>query len=488
VADFEGFAGADLLQSVEHGEGGIGGSGEDFEDLKLAVGEEDTIGKRAAGVDGYAQVDPLSSCSITASPAGCRILELYTKGADLNEIYGWLGEATREQKSTLLAASLGWMLDSMDVMLYALVLGQVQREMHLSAAMSGAMMSVTLIAAAVGGIGFGWFADRCGRVRALTISVLVYSVATALCGFSHTAAEFMGCRVLLGLGMGGEWASGAALVAETWPGRHRGKALALMQSSWAVGYALGAAIVALVMPHFGWRAVFFVGVAPALIALWLRRRLREPEVWRRERTQQVRVGELFRGSFGRSMLVCATMNAATLFAWWGLFTWVPRFLSMPVAEGGRGLSIVNTSVWTIVMQTGTFLGYVVFGYLADRFSRKYTYIGYLVIASLSVPLFAFVRNPNALLLIGPLVGFFGTGYFSGFAIIASELFPTWLRGSAMGFVYNIGRVVSAASPYLIGRVSEHAGLNYALCLTSAAFLLAALIATALRLPATPESV
>ena len=135
----------------------------------------------------------------------------------MNPLYGWLAEASREQKRTLLAASLGWMLDSMDVMLYALVLGQVQREMHLSAAMSGAMMSATLIAAAIGGIGFGWFADRFGRVRALTFSVLVYSVATALCGLTQTPAQLMLCRVLLGLGMGGEWASGAALVAETWP-------------------------------------------------------------------------------------------------------------------------------------------------------------------------------------------------------------------------------------------------------------------------------
>jgi MFS family permease len=397
-------------------------------------------------------------------------------------MYGWLVEASAEQKRTLLAASLGWMLDSMDVMLYALVLGQVQQAMHLSAAMSGIMMSATLVSAAVGGIGFGWFADRYGRARALTWSVLVYSIATGLCGLTNTAAELMLCRILLGLGMGGEWASGAALVAETWPAHHRAKALALVQSSWAVGYALGAGVVAVVMPRFGWRAVFFVGVIPALITLWLRRGLREPEAWRSERTTHVPVGRLFRGAFGYSMLVCATMNAATLFAWWGLFTWVPRFLSMPVAEGGRGLSIVQTSGWTIVMQVGTFLGYVSFGYIADRFSRKYTYIGYLLIAALLVPLFAFVRSPGALLLIGPLVGFFGTGYFSGFSVITSELFPISLRGSAMGFVYNSGRLVSATAPYLIGSVSEHAGMSYALCTTSAAFLLAAFIATALRLP------
>lgn len=397
-------------------------------------------------------------------------------------MFGWLAEATPEQRRTLTAACLGWMLDSMDVMLYALVLGQVQQEMHLTAAASGAMMSVTLVAAAVGGIGFGWYADRRGRTRALSASILVYSVMTALCGLTHTAMELMACRLVLGLGMGGEWAAGVALVAETWPARHRGKALAVVQSSWAVGYALGAAVVAVVMPRFGWRAVFLVGVAPALVTLWLQRRLKEPEVWRRERTERPRIGTLFRGSMGRSVLVCATMNAATLFAWWGLFTWVPRFLSMPVARGGRGLSITETSGWTIVMEVGSFLGYVTFGYLADRFGAKRTYIGFLLAAAGLVPLYAFVRSPAALLVIGPLIGFFGTGYFSGFSVIASELFPTAVRGSAMGFVYNIGRVLSAAAPYLIGGMSERWGLGAALSTTAVAFLAAAVIATALRLP------
>lgn len=400
----------------------------------------------------------------------------------MNEIYGWLTEASREQKRTLLGAGLGWMLDSMDVMLYALVLGPVQREMHLSAGTSGALMSVTLVSAAVGGIWFGWFADRAGRVRALSTSVLIYSVATALCGFTHTAMELMLCRLVLGLGMGGEWASGAALVAETWPARHRAKALALVQSSWAIGYALGAALVALILPHFGWRAVFFAGVAPALIAFWVQRKLHEPGAWRKQKAPTVAVGQLFRGSLGRSTLICTTMNAATLFAWWGLFTWVPRFLSMPKAQGGRGLNIVMTSEWTIVMQIGTFLGYISFGYIADRVSHKHTYIGYLVVAAALVPVFAFAGSTNSLLILGPLVGFFGTGYFSGFAVITSELFPTALRGSAMGFSYNLGRILSAAAPWVIGRVSEQAGLAAALCLTSGGFLVAAVIAMRLRLP------
>ena len=405
----------------------------------------------------------------------------------MGSIYGWLTQASNEQKRTLVAASLGWMLDSMDIMLYTLVLGEVQKELRLSSAMAGAMMSVTLVSAAFGGIAFGWFADRAGRRRALMFSVLLYSVFTAACGFAHSAAELMIFRILLGLGMGGEWASGAAIVSETWPAEHRGKALALVQSSWAVGYALGAFIVALVMPRFGWRPVFFVGIIPALLALWLRRKLREPEVWLSEQATRSHrdpghLGRLFRGKLGFSILVCTTMNAATLFAYWGLFTWMPRFLSAPIADGGRGLSIVKTSTWTIAIQAGTFLGCVAFGFLADRFSPKHIYIGYLTIATVLVPLFALVRNPIALLLIGPLVGFFGTGYYSGFSIITSEIFPTALRGFAMGIAYNAGRVLSAAAPYIVGRISERTGLSSALTITSGGFLLAALIATSLRLP------
>ena len=392
----------------------------------------------------------------------------------------FLTTATAPQRRALLAASLGWMLDSMDVMLYAMVLPFVARDLHLTSALSGAMMSTTLLAAAVGGIFFGWFADRLGRTRALNLSLLIYSLATAACGLTHTALALATFRILLGLGMGGEWASGAALVAETFPAATRGKALAFVQSFWAIGYALGAALTALILPRYGWRAVFFAGVLPALLTLWIRRSVHEPALFQRERQSNPCPLQLFRAPLAHPTLICATMNAATLFAWWGLFTWTPRFLSLPIAQGGHGLSIVNTSAWTIVMQCGTFAGYLSFGTLAARFGTKRTYIAYLLTAAAAVPIFAAVANPWLLLIIGPIVGFFGTGYFSGFAIIAADLFPTPLRATAMGFVYNIGRIASAAAPYLIGLISEHHGLPAALLLTSAAFLLAALIATALH--------
>ncbi|HEY9126474.1 MAG TPA: MFS transporter [Acidobacteriaceae bacterium] len=402
----------------------------------------------------------------------------------MNAVYGWLAEASPSQRRILIAAALGWMLDSMDVMLYALVLGPLQRAMHMSPAVSGAMVSVTLISGAVGGILFGSLADRYGRTRALTWSISVYSIFTALCGLTQTPLQLFFCRLILGLGMGGEWASGAALVAESWPQQHRNKALALVQSAWAVGYGVGAAIVAIVLPHFGWRAVFFTGLLPAFITLWIRRSLHEPE--RPQHTSQTAAlsrSELF-ARLRRPLLICAAMNAATLFGWWGLFTWVPHFLSQPISAGGRGLSIIQTSGFTIAMQTGAFFGYVLFGYIADRFQPKATYIAYLIAATILTPVFALVPDSRTLLFLGPLVGFFGTGYFSGFSILSSSQFPASIRASAMGFAYNIGRIASAGAPYLVGWLSQTAGLSYALAATAAAFAIAACIATTL----TPNSV
>jgi len=392
----------------------------------------------------------------------------------------WLQQASAMQRRVLLAASLGWMLDSMDVMLYALVVPGVKADLHLTSAAAGLIMSATLVCAAIGGILFGVFADRFGRTRALITSILIYCVFTGLCGLVQTGTQLAICRMLLGFGMGGEWASGAALVAETWPDEHRGKALAFMQSSWAIGYAAGAAIVALVSPHFGWRGVFFAGLLPAVFAIWIRSKVSEPERWTKianAAASAARFTQIFRGRNGRRLAIATVVNAATLFAWWGLFFWVPSYLSLPAAQGGRGLSIVQTSTWTILMQVGTFLGYVSYGFLADRLGRKWVYIGFLFMAAIVVQFYAHATSATELLWLGPVVGFWGTGYFSGFAVIASELFPTAIRGTAMGFAYNTGRIVSAAAPLLVGQASDRRGMASALGITSISFLGAALLAT-----------
>src|SRR5262249_44151488 len=156
-------------------------------------------------------------------------------------------------------------------------------------------------------------------------------------------------------------------------------------------------------------------------------------------------------------LIASLVNAATLFAWWGLFFWVPSYLSLPASQGGRGLSIVQTSTWTILMQIGTFIGYVSYGFLADRLGRKWVYVAFLFIASIMVRLQAHAPTATELLWLGPLVGFWETGYFSGFAVIPSELFPTAIRGTAMGFAYNVGRIASAAAPLLVGKASDQHG-------------------------------
>jgi MFS family permease len=391
--------------------------------------------------------------------------------------FDWWREAPPSAKKTLLAASLGWMLDSFDVMLYSLVLASLMADLHLSKVTAGLLGSVTLLAAAVGGLTFGIIADRFGRTRALMASILIYAVFTAACGLAHNFIQLAVFRILLGLGMGGEWASGASLVSETWPAQHRGKALGFMQSSWAIGYALAALVVAVVMPIGGWRAVFFVGVLPAFFTLWIRHDIEEPEVWKKTRTTNTPTfagfAELFRGSLLRSTIVLTLMNACCLFAWWGFNLWVPAYLSLPVLHGGIGLTSTAMSIVVIVMQVGMWFGYVTFGIVSDAVGRKKTYITYLLAASTLLFVYGTTRTPLLLLILGPFVAFFGTGYFTGFAAVTAETYDTRVRATAQGFTYNAGRVVSAAAPFTVGSLAQRHGFGAAFAAGAFSFLLAA---------------
>ena len=390
----------------------------------------------------------------------------------------WWSTASQEARRALIAASLGWMLDAMDILIYSLVLNDVRREFGIDDRTSGVLLALPLATSAFGGMFFGWMADRFGRTRALMASILWYSVFTAACGLSQTVVQLGLFRALLGFGFGGEWAIGAALVAETWPAEHRGKALGFMQSAWAVGYAAAALLNALVLPRWGWRAVFFAGILPALVTVWIRRSVAEPRIWRESRaagSRRVTLAALTRGELGRLTWLVAAMNAATMFAWWGLFTWIPSYLGRPVEEGGAGLSILRTSTWIMLMQAGMWLGYVTFGFIADSIGRKRSYIAYLLAAAALVPIYGATREPAALLALGPLVAFFGTGYFSGFGAVSAELFPTSIRATAQGITYNLGRGISALAPFIVGSLATSRGLGAAFSITSTAFLVAAVL-------------
>ena len=391
-------------------------------------------------------------------------------------LLGWWRDGTPEARRALVAAGLGWMLDAFDVMLYALVLNELMAQLGLSRATAGLLGSITLLASAAGGIVFGVIADRAGRTRALMLSILVYSVFTFLCGLAQDVWQLAAFRIGLGLGMGGEWASGAALVAETWPARDRGKALGVMQSAWAIGYGLAALLVAVVLPRWGWRVVFFAGVLPALFTLWVRRHVREPAVWTAQAgggTRRLDLGAIV-GSGRLGITIALTlMNASTMFAWWGFNLWLPGYLSLPAAQGGVGLSTAAMSGFVVAMQVGMWLGYVTFGYASDLAGRRRAYVVYLVTAAVLILVYVSVRAPLLLLLLGPPVAFFATGYFSGFGAVTAELYPTAIRATAQGLTYNIGRVASAAAPFLVGTLAQTHGFQAALSICSAAFLVAA---------------
>jgi MFS family permease len=390
----------------------------------------------------------------------------------------WWHDADVTARRAFIAASLGWMLDSFDVMLYAIVLAALIRDpvLQLSFETAGILGSVTLISAAAGGIVFGVIADRFGRKRALMGAVLIYSIFTAACGFAQTAMQLAVFRVLLGLGMGGEWATGAALVSETFPARHRGKALAFVQSSWAIGYGLAALVNLIVMPLWGWRGVFFVGVLPALFTIWIRRRVEEPKIWlQTAASDRGRIGLLFAPGIAKTTVFMTLMNACALFGWWGLNSWVPGYLALDPSRGGIGLSSSTMSLFVIFMQTGMWLGYVSFGFIADAIGRKRSYLLFLIAASVLLPLYGFLREPALLLALGPFVAFFGTGYFSGFGAVIAELYPTSVRATAAGVCYNTGRIASAAAPFVVGSLAATRGFFAAFAVAGVAFLLAALM-------------
>jgi MFS family permease len=399
----------------------------------------------------------------------------------------WYRTITPQQWRVLLAAKFGWMLDAMDFMLYAMALGQIRTYFDFSDATAGLLGTVTLVMSGVGGLIFGYVADRFGRTRALMGTIIIFSLASLGAASSQSVIQLLFWRAVLGIGMGGEWASGAVLVSETWPAAHRNKAISIMQSGWALGYIIAALLAAAILsrPSFGqngWRVLFLAGVLPALFTIWIRRHVHEPDSWTARRatvkdTDPNPFAVIFGPLLGRTLRIIA-LGAATQFAYWGVFFWLPAFLSRPLEQGGAGMNVVSSLGWIVSVQAGAYFGYLTFGFIADRLGRRNTFILFMIVSAVLVPLYGqMARSPLMLLVLGPVLGYFGSGHFSMFGGFVAELFPASVRATGQGTSYNIGRMAGAVAPYTIGALATlpGIGIGLALSLTSAFFLLAAVL-------------
>jgi len=380
----------------------------------------------------------------------------------------------------LWAAMFGYMLDALDVLLYVFAVQTLRDQFHWSAATAGLVSSATLLTSAAGGIVAGFVADRIGRTRTLIYTILLYSFGSAGSATSTGIATLLAWRAVVGLGLGGAWSAGAVLVSESWPPENRAKAVGLMQSGWAIGYMLAAATTAVILPRYGWRALFLVGILPALLTVFIQRKVKEPEIWMK-RTKLGPVSSLFRTPLAKRTFPAIALTTSVQFAYWGVATWLPGFLGSPKSQGGAGLDITRTSAWIFTMQLGAFVGYNCFGWMADRFGRRPAFFWYVLIAAILTPIYGLTprwagdQSETWLLVLGPCIGFCTTGFFALFGAMLAELYPTSIRGTAQGFVYNVGRATGALAPIAVGAIADREGIGAALALNSAFFLAASIL-------------
>ncbi|MEA2285368.1 MAG: hypothetical protein QOJ21_1411 [Solirubrobacteraceae bacterium] len=378
------------------------------------------------------------------------------------------------------AAFAGYALDAFDLIILTLSLTAIGATFHVSTGATGLLTTATLTASALGGVIAGVLCDRIGRARTLMLTVAVYSFFTLLSGLAPSYDALLVIRVFQGIGFGGEWAVGAILVAELVRPESRGRAIGVVQSAWAVGWALAVIawtiVFSLLPEQQAWRWLMVLGALPAVLIFYVRRHVEDPEVFRETRAQEKRgeAGELplkriFRRDLLRTTIAASLLATGIQGGYYAMFTWIPTYLKTE-----RDLSVVGTSTYLAVVIVGSFLGYLSAGYVHDRLGRKRTFALFAALAGASLVLYFLVpRGSNTtLLFVGFPLGFFASGCFSGFGSYLSELFPTQARGTGGGFCYNVGRGIGALFPGIIGFLASAIGLGGAVAFGVVGYVIA----------------
>jgi len=356
----------------------------------------------------------------------------------------------------------------MDVQFYSFVIPALIATWGITRGQAGILGTAALLVSAVGGWFAGWLADRFGRVRTLQVAILWFAGFTFLSGLAQNFDQLFAARALMGLGFGGEWAAGAVLLGEVIRPEHRGKALGLMQAGWAVGWGVAALLYALFFsflpPETAWRVLFLVGIAPALLVFWVRRYVKEPEVYLKSKAQLAASGdrpsffEIFQPPLLRITVLGGLMGTGAQGGYYAVTTWLPTFLRTQ-----RGLSVLDSAGYLAVSIIGAFCGYLAGGYLADQIGRRLTFLVFAIGAGAVAVTYTMVPfSDAAMLILGFPLGFFASGVFSAMGPFFTEHFPTRVRGAGQGFAYNIGRATGALFPALVGLLAARMPLGHAI--------------------------
>jgi MFS family permease len=401
----------------------------------------------------------------------------------------WFQEMTPPERRTFWACFAGWGLDALDAQIYSLVIPTIMVVFQLSGGEAGAIATVTLLCSAVGGWAAGLLADRIGRVRTLQLTILWFSVFTFLSGFAQSYEQLLLARALMGFGFGGEWAAGAVLIGEVIRPQYRGRAVGTVQSGWSIGWAAAVLVqtvlFSLFEPTVAWRYLFFVGVLPAFAVFLIRRFVAEPPVFEETKRRIEATGdrpgflEIFSPAVIRTTILTSLLATGAQGGYYAVTTWLPRFLSEQ-----RGLKLMDASGNLFVVIAGSFAGYLVGAYLADRLGRRPLFFIFSLGAIAVIYIYTSLDlGYTGMLIMGFPLGFFGSGYFSGVGAFLTELFPTRIRGSGQGFAYNFGRGVGALFPTLVGILSASMPLGQAIAVFAIGAY-ALLFVAALALPET----